>query len=81
MIHDMVFNCHTQQGLGRSGNEISAMMSQAVLGHFGLIATAPPGRLCHGIYHPKSGILHLRCIPWYVQNRKMVLVYIMVYTR
>jgi hypothetical protein len=31
----------------------------------------------HGIYHPKSGIYHLRYIPWYMQNRKMV--YIMVY--
>jgi hypothetical protein len=37
------------------------------------------GRLPHGIiYHPKSGIYHLRYIPWDIQNRKMV--YIMVYT-
>jgi hypothetical protein len=36
------------------------------------------GRLPHGIYHPKSGIYHLRYIPWYIPKRKMV--YIMVYT-
>jgi hypothetical protein len=36
------------------------------------------GRLPHGIYHPKSGIYHLRYIPWYIPKGKMV--YIMVYT-
>jgi hypothetical protein len=36
------------------------------------------GRLPHGIHHPKSGIYHLRYIPWYIQKRKMV--YTMVYT-
>jgi hypothetical protein len=39
---------------------------------------ATSGRLPHGIYHPKSGIYHLRYIPWYIPKRKMV--YIMVYT-
>ncbi len=35
-------------------------------------------RLPHGIYHPKSGIYHLRYMPWFIQNKKMV--YIMAYT-
>jgi hypothetical protein len=39
---------------------------------------ATSGRLPHGIYHPKSGIYHLRYIPWYIQKREMVC--IMVYT-
>jgi hypothetical protein len=42
------------------------------------IGSPSSGRLPHGIYHPISGIYHLRYIPWYIQKRKMV--YIMVYT-
>jgi hypothetical protein len=41
-------------------------------------AAAASGRLPLGIYHPKSGIYHLRYIPWYIQKREMV--YIMVNT-
>jgi hypothetical protein len=32
----------------------------------------------HGIYHPKSGIYHLRYIPWYMPKSKMI--YSTVYT-